>query len=470
MILFTIWLELLEMSFAEFQLHPLLLRNLSEMGFHQPRAIQAQAIGPILDGRDVIGLAPTGTGKTAAFIVPVAHLLLGTKPAKSVRGKKVIDPAARLRALVLCPTRELAQQVQKDAGLICRGTVLRTCVAYGKVAISPQAQALARGVDILIATPGRVRELLDAGLVSLASVRHVVVDEADRMLDFGFLPQLSATLEAIPTHRQIMLFSATMPHEVAQLADRFLRHPVRVEIESHSRPAAHVEQRLLRVHEREKTPLLMHLLAGQENKPRRGVLVFCRTRRRVGWVGAALMRHGIKVGMIHGDRSQAQRNRTLSAFAEGEIDVVIATDVAARGLHIPTVRTVVNYDLPAPSMPEEYVHRVGRAGHGGGGTTVAEAFTLLDPRDTDHWRAISSAIGVDLQPEKPHGFDPSRWGDIARKKSRKVTRSKVQPDHAVQLKREPRANKRDSTKRSRSRKSRPIRTGDKPGAGVKKLR
>src|SRR5262245_26452172 len=294
------------MSFDTFNLHPLLVRNLSKLGYFTPRPIQAQAIGPALDGRDGIGLAQTGTGKTAAFIAPIAHRLISDRPPATIGRNK--DPMARLRALVLCPTRELAQQVAAEAARIVQGTVLRTACAYGKVSIARQAEAIGKGIDILIATPGRVRELLEASRLSLAYVRHVAIDEADRMLDMGFLPQVTQILRAVPGQRQMLLFTATLPAEVEQLAQQFMHDPVRIEAEPHTTTAPHLQQHLLPVDEDDKVAMLIHLLS---HPPRKGVLVFCRTKRRVGWVGTALQRNNISTGMLHGDRSQAQRQDAL---------------------------------------------------------------------------------------------------------------------------------------------------------------
>jgi ATP-dependent RNA helicase RhlE len=432
------------MSFDQFNLHPLLVRNLGTMGYTSPRPIQAQSIAPALKGRDVIGLAQTGTGKTAAFIVPVAHHLITSAPPK-VRGKS-IDPQSRLRALVICPTRELARQVAEEAALIAQGNVLRVACAYGKVSMRPQIEALSRGVDLLVATPGRVRELVDAGALTLAWIGHVVLDEADRMMDMGFLPQVRQILSAIPTPRQTLLFTATMPGEIETLAREFLNDPVRLEIGRHTTPVAHLTQRLIPVPDRQKVPLILHLLA-QEN--RRGVLIFCNTKRRVGWVGTALTRQNIKAGMIHGNRSQMQREKALDRFSEGQIHVLVATDVAARGLHIPAVRTVVNYDLPF--TPQEYVHRVGRAGHGGG---FGEAFTLLDEKDRVRWRAVLDTTGVQVFAEHVHGFS-----EMPKAADRKPIRAKGASNDS-----KPRG------KRLRvSKKSRPIQHGQKPGGGVRKL-
>jgi ATP-dependent RNA helicase RhlE len=424
------------MGFESFQLHRLLIRNLGEMGYGSALPIQAQALEPILSGRDLIGLAQTGMGKTAAFIVPIAHVLLTNLPAR--RGSKPVDPAARLRAVVLCPTRELAQQVAREAARIVQGTVLRVACAYGKVAIAPQVKVIARGIDLLVATPGRARELLDVGAMSLACVTHVVIDEADRMMDMGFRPQVEHILAAIPSKPQTLLFTATMPPEVEAVARTHLVEPVRVEVGRHTTPVEHVQQHLIPVPHKQKVPFLLKLI---EEGSRSGVLVFCNTKRRVGWVGTALQHHGISVGMIHGSRSQAQRQNALDRFASGDVRVLVATDVAARGLHVPTVKTVVNYDVPL--QPQEYVHRIGRAAHGGG---FGEAFTLLDSSDRVRWRAILDVTKADVFAEDRFGFGP-----------RKTVSGTVSG----------RAGERRRDKRTRrSKKNRPIKKGQKPGRGV----
>jgi ATP-dependent RNA helicase RhlE len=470
------------MSFAELGLNPILVRSLRQMGYRRPRPIQAEAIGPALAGRDVIGLAATGTGKTAAFAVPIAHHLLASRPgaeggaARRGRGRPRVAPAARLRALVLCPTRELAQQVEAETARVIAGTMLRATCVFGKVGMRPQIEALQKGVDILVGTPGRVRDLLDADALTLAHARHVVIDEADRMMDMGFRPQVAGILQRTPPGRQTLLFTATMPPVVEALAREFLDDPVRLEIGRHTRAAGHVRQHLVPVEDRLKVPMLLHLLGDGHD---RGVLVFCRTRRRVGWVGTALMRNGIRAGMIHGDRTQAQRRRALDRFAEGRLDVVVATDVAARGLHIPAVRTVINYDLPL--APEEYVHRVGRAGHGGG---FGESFTMLGRADEGRWRAIERAAALDLEPETLPGFEPPAWARPARSPAKKAPPGKASGQDGASDGRRDRGKGKGKGKgtkaaprggsgsrgrlKRRARRSRAIGKEQKPGTGVRR--
>jgi ATP-dependent RNA helicase RhlE len=379
-------------SFLELGLGSRLVRRLSALGYRTPWPIQAEAIPAILAGRDVIGLAQTGKGKTLAFAAPLAQQLLAAP------GPGAVDPDLRTAVLILCPTRELAQQVASDVGAIVAGTALRCACVYGKAAIGPQAATVRDGVDLVAGTPGRVRELLERGDLTLAGVRHVVVDEADRMLDFGFRPQITSILEGVPPSRQSLLFTATMPSPVETLARPHLRAPVRIEVDPHTTAVEHVEQRAMPINDRNKVPLLLHLLEG--GLPR-GVLVFCRTRRRVGWVGAALRRHDIAVGVLHGDRSQAQRQRALEGFRERRIDVVVATEVAARGLHVPAVRTVVNYDVPL--VAEEFVHRVGRAGHGG---KIGQAITFIAPSEEGRWRQIVQRLEIAAPDSVPPDFTP----------------------------------------------------------------
>ena len=442
------------------EIHPIIARNLQLMGYQQPRPIQQRTLPASLQRRDVIGLARTGMGKTAAFIVPVAHHLISERPLPK-RGKH-IEPMTRLRALILCPTRELAQQVAEEARQMVQGSVLRVACAYGKVAITPQAQAIAKGVDLLVATPGRVRELIDSAALSLSHIHHVVIDEADRMLDMGFLPQVKQLLEMISDQRQMLLFTSTMPREIESLAREFLRDPVRIEVDPHTTPVEHVGQHLIPVDDDDKVELVLHLL---ENRKLRGVLVFCRTKRRVGWVGNALRNNSVRTGMLHGDMSQAQRKKSFDRFANRELTVLVATDVAARGLHIPSVNFVINYDLP--NTPEEYIHRIGRAAHGagaGGSSAAGDSFTLLsDDRDEKvRWRAILDKLNVEVFAEPVKGFAPA---------TPKHARQRVRDDSADRVERRDRpTSKRSQRERGRkpkrSRKGRPIKKGEKPGKGV----
>ena len=370
-------------SFNDFALNPILLSGLERMDIHTPTPIQNATLEASLQGRDIIGLAPTGTGKTLAYTIPLAQRLLDDPPPR-VKGRPV-DPSRRIRSLVLCPVRELAQQVAEEGRSLFRGSVLRSKAVFGKSALKPQREALQSGVDLLVGTPGRLRELIDCGALSLAHVRQVVVDEADRMLDMGFLPQVRHLLERIPDQRQMLFFSATMPKPISALASDFLDVPYRAEIGANT-AVGHIGQYSMHVPDSVKVPIVLSLIKDQEL---RGVVVFSRTRRRAGWVATALRRNGLSVGLVHGNRSQAQRQRAIERFSAGELPVLVATDVAARGLHISAIETVINYDLPVST--EEYVHRVGRAAHGGG---VGNAFSLVSPREEDHWLRFRSVAGT----------------------------------------------------------------------------
>jgi ATP-dependent RNA helicase RhlE len=460
------------MSFASLGLHPTVDRAVRGLGFAEPTAIQASLVPAALAGGDIFGLAPTGTGKTLAFLLPVAHRLLSEPPPMEE------GPRQRLRAIVLCPTRELAQQVAKDARELLKGTLLKVAAVWGKSALGPQREAIADGVDLLVGTPGRVRELIELDALSLAYLRHAVVDEADRMLDLGFLPQVETLLDRMPEKRQLVLLSATCPPAVGRLVEQFLKEPTRIEAGEHGRPARHVAQTLWRITEERKTPLLLHVLS---DPGRTGVIVFTRTRRRAGWVAQALRNQKIATELFHGDRSQAQREKALASFAAGEVRVLVATDVAARGLHVPATRTVVNYDLPV--LPEEFVHRVGRAGHGGG---FAESFSFVSDEDAVSRGRIEKLLKEPLltQPApdvskferkrepKPAAAKPSRpprppHMDPQQAKLDELARLDREQARRAEGERRQRGAKKSPFRQKESRK--PIARGQKPGRGVRSI-
>ncbi len=389
-------------GFAALGVIPQLVSALQRMGVDKPTAPQSAAVPAGLEGRDVAAIAPTGTGKTLAYLLPVAQKLLQEPPARK-RGQPV-DPKRRLRALVMCPTRELAQQVAREAQQLLRGSVLRAGAVFGKSALPPQRKLVKSGLDLLVGTPGRIRELCEEDSLTLAFLRQIVIDEADRMLDMGFLPQAKDLLARAPVTRQMLFFTATMPRPVETLVLEFLRDPFRVNLSQGAparvvgtpNPREEAGHHLHDTSDEDKTAITVALV---KDGDRRGVIVFCRTRRRAGWVAQALRRHEIRTALLHGDRSQRQRQAALDDFARGDARVLVATDVAARGLHVPVVRTVINYDVPL--MPEEYVHRVGRAGHGGG---FAEAITLRCPADLDRWTRVERASRLEVKPSAPPPF------------------------------------------------------------------
>jgi superfamily II DNA/RNA helicase len=469
-------------------LHRLVLRGIGEMGFKSPTPIQASfipaALAPAEGGepdalrsRDLVGLAPTGTGKTLAYGIPLADLLLRHKPVET--GGRRRDPRARLRALVLVPTRELAQQVAEEIRHLVRGSLLRVTAVYGKVAIAPQAEALKKGVDIVVATPGRARELIEADVMTLAHLLYVVCDEADRMLDMGFLPQVDWVLSRAPEGRAKWLLSATLPRQVEDLVHKKLSKPEKISVGTRNAAAAHLAHRRMLVDEELKTPALLSLLAQEDL--RRGIVVYCASRRRTGWVAGALRKHEISAAVVHGDRSQLQREKALESFAHGRCRVLVATDVAARGLHVPGIKLVINYDVPV--SPEEWIHRVGRAGHGGGeGASV----TFVSPDERVRWESVVQLAQPEwdsmLVPEDVASFMRDR--DKARHERAQAEQAEVlkalelkekaEKEKAKRLKDAARKRKMKSqrydTKQFRGTKSNtPVEKGTKRGTGVKKL-
>jgi ATP-dependent RNA helicase RhlE len=326
-------------TFAELGLSQKSLAALAQAGFEAPTPIQAQAIPPALEGKDVIGCAATGTGKTLAFVLPLLERL---------------DGKHGTRALVLAPTRELALQIGVEVERFAHGRHVRSAVVIGGVGMKPQIEAFQRGVEILVATPGRLNDHLDQRTARLDRIEVLVLDEADRMLDMGFLPQLRRILAHVPKERQSLLFSATMAGEVADFAREHLRHPVRVEVGRSGATVERAQQQVFLVGQEEKTALLLALLEADELS----TLVFTRTKRRADRVAKAVARAGHQVAVIHADRSQGQRRQAMEGFREGRYRVLVATDIAARGIDVADIGHVVNFDLP--HVPEDYVHRIGR--------------------------------------------------------------------------------------------------------------
>jgi ATP-dependent RNA helicase RhlE len=445
---------------------PLLLPALKRHGIVQPTAVQEGTLAAAHEGRDIVAVAPTGSGKTLSFLLPIARRLRAEPPPKPRNGR--VDPMQRLRALVLAPTRELAQQIAREADWLFGGTVLRAAVAYGKSAMSPQVAVLHKGVDLLVATPGRMRELLEADACSLAWLRALVIDEADRMLDMGFQPQVQAIADRCPTERQTLLYTATLPKAVEELARRLVREPMRF---GERLTAARAEPRAFDVADPMKTTLLLELL---NESSRTGVLVFVRTRRRAGWVAEALHRNRIAVGSLHGDRSQKQREAALEGVSSGRLRVLVATDVAARGLHVPALRCVVNYDLPL--VDQDLVHRLGRAGHGHAG--FAEAFAFVDPEEQNRWRRLAKLCDLDPRLERlPTAAMPrparERASVAADAKDPQTRRDKARADKKARRKRAESMRKlRDEQAASRGRlrgkqAGKPLDASMRPGKGAR---
>jgi len=356
-----------------------LLRSLRDAGYETPTPIQAKAIPHLLDDHDLIGIAQTGTGKTAAFSLPILQHL---------SEDRVLLPAKGVRALVLAPTRELALQIFDNLTSLSKHLKLRHAVIFGGVGQNPQAQAIARGIDVLVATPGRLIDLMGQGLVRLDTVTHLVLDEADRMLDMGFIRDVRKILAKLPEQRQSMLFSATMPAEVAKLARDMLWEPMRVEVTPEIVTVEAIEQHVFHVGTSDKRQLLEKLLA---DPALARVVVFTRTKHGANRLAGQLVKSGFSADAIHGNKSQNARQRALAAFKSGECRILVATDLFARGIDVAEVTHVVNFDLP--NEPESYVHRIGRTGRAGR-TGIAYAF--CDPSERGHLAAIEKLTRVRL--------------------------------------------------------------------------
>ncbi len=373
------------MNFESFNLDTRLLANIQHLGYTTPTPIQVKAIPPALAGEDLIGTAQTGTGKTAAFVLPILQKLLG-------------GPRRRARALIVTPTRELAQQIHEAVLSLAGGTGLRSLTLYGGVAVTPQVRALREGCEILVACPGRLLDHIRQGNARLDGIEILILDEADRMLDMGFLPDVKRILQFTPKKRQTMLFSATFPREIEQLAASSLRNPRRIAVDP-IRPAHTVAHALYSVPQHLKTPLLLELLKRTQTGQ---VLVFTRTKHRAEKLSRQIGKAGFRSASLHSDRSQGQRQSALSGFRSGHYRVLIATDIAARGLDVEGISHVINFDMPATT--DDYIHRIGRTGraeHSG------DAFTLVTPEDKAMIRSLEKVIGKSLPRRTVDGFDYS---------------------------------------------------------------
>jgi superfamily II DNA/RNA helicase len=355
-------------TFADFGLDPRVQKAIGEQGYNTPTPIQAQAIPHVLAGKDLMGAAQTGTGKTAAFVLPIIQKLL---PGSSSSASPARHP---IRALVLTPTRELAVQVSENAANYSRHTDLRSTVVFGGVDMQPQVAQLRSGIEILIATPGRLLDHLGSKTANLSQVEILVLDEADRMLDMGFLPDLQRIINLIPAQRQTLLFSATFSPEIKKLAQSYLRNPVTVEVARQNAAADTVRQVVHLVSAADKQRAITTIL---EARTRQGLsrqcIIFTNSRLGCAKLSRALERDGIKAGSIHGDKSQGERTLTLDAFKSGAIEALVATDVAARGLDIPAMPCVINHELPYNA--EDFIHRIGRTGRAG---STGDAIALVD--------------------------------------------------------------------------------------------
>ena len=363
------------MSFTSFDLHPDLLRAVDALGYTLPTPIQKDAIPPAIAGRDVFACAMTGSGKTAAFMLPIPQRLLSRRAAN-----------AATRVLVLAPTRELAAQIDEQRRALGRFTRIGGAVVVGGMSMGPQETALRRGAEVLVATPGRLLDHLQRGTARLGLIETLVLDEADRMLDMGFLPDIRRILKYVPVARQTLLFSATMPPEIVALARELLCQPVMLDIERPSAPAVGVSHAAYPVASELKLSLLIELL---RQPGVRNALVFTRTKHRANRLADGLSRRGVAADRIHGNRSQAQRTQALAAFKDGRCRVLVATDIAARGIDVTGLSHVVNFDVPPAA--EDYIHRVGRTARA---EAVGDAFTLVSPAEEGDLRSIERAVGT----------------------------------------------------------------------------
>jgi ATP-dependent RNA helicase RhlE len=418
-------------SFNTFNLDPRIEAGVRALGYSVPTPIQEEAIPPVMRGRDVMGLAQTGTGKTAAFVLPILQRLLH-------------GPRGHVRALILAPTRELAEQTHEVITALGRHTGLRSTTIYGGVATHPQVMTLRRGVEIVVACPGRLLDHIAESTIALSDLEVLVLDEADRMFDMGFLPDVRRILRHLPTKRQTLLFSATMPPDIRSLAHDILRDSVTVQV-GRTEPVGTVSHALYPVAQHLKTALLMELLKHTDTE---SVLVFTRTKHRARRVGQLLERAGYSAASLQGNLSQNRRQAALDGFRDGTYQVLVATDIAARGIDVSSISHVINYDIP--DTADAYTHRIGRTGRA---AKLGDAFTLVTDEDAEMVRAIERVLGYKLERRTLQGFDysqpaPARNTEFARpprepRRSRPesgVEAPRTQPNQGSRLARSDRQN------------------------------
>ncbi|PIQ82418.1 MAG: hypothetical protein COV76_03790 [Candidatus Omnitrophica bacterium CG11_big_fil_rev_8_21_14_0_20_64_10] len=381
-------------TFESFGFHPDLLKGIQELGFRSPTPIQARAIPHIMQGKDLIGCAQTGTGKTAAFVLPILDRLM----------RKPSGP--NVRAMIVAPTRELALQIMEHLKSLSRYVHLKGEAIFGGAPMQHQIAALERGVDIISATPGRLLDHVFSGRIEFKDLEVLVLDEADRMLDMGFLPDIHQIICLLPTQRQSLMFSATMPAEILKLTHEMLKNPVTVQIDAKPIAAVGIRQAVYPVASDRKTDLLLKLLRGEELV---SVIVFVRTKRSADEVARNLIRRGVQASVIHSDRSQDQRLFALERFRAGKSQVMVATDIAARGIDIDEISHVINYDVP--HQPEDYIHRIGRTARA---EATGDAFTLMSPAETELIQDIEKTLGHPLPRVNLPDFDGSFQAELPR--------------------------------------------------------
>lgn len=376
------------MQFSELGIIKPILGALIDEGYSTPTPIQQRAIPHVLNGKDLLGCAQTGTGKTAAFAIPMLQLL-----DQSVQGGRARQP---IRALILTPTRELAIQIEESFKVYGKNLLLKHLVIFGGVNQKSQVDTLRRGVDILVATPGRLLDLMDQGHVRLDQIDILVLDEADRMLDMGFVHDVKRIIAKVPAKRQTLFFSATMPNEIKSLADSILNNPVKIEVTPPASTADTIQQSLFYVAKNNKKDLLVHVL---EDKSIETALVFTRTKHGADKLVKHLLRSGVSAQAIHGNKSQNARQNALANFKNRKTRILVATDIAARGIDVDELTHVINYEIP--EIPETYVHRIGRTGRAG---LSGISFTFCEEEETSDLRDIKKLIGKDIPVEKDHPY------------------------------------------------------------------
>ena len=412
------------MLFNELNLIEPILNALQTEGYTQPTPIQEQSIPSILQGRDLLGCAQTGTGKTAAFAIPMLQLL--SKPHANSKVHKSI------KALILTPTRELAIQIEESFKAYGRNLPLKHLVIFGGVGQKAQTDALHKGVDILVATPGRLLDLMNQGFINLRDIELFVLDEADRMLDMGFIHDVKKVIAKLPVQRQTLFFSATMPKEIQVLADTILTNPVKVEVTPVSSTAEKIQQQIFFVEKNDKRGLLLHIL---KDKTIETALVFARTKHGSDRIVKDLIKAGIKAEAIHGNKSQNARQRALTNFKAKTTRILVATDIAARGIDVDELAHVINYELP--NIPETYVHRIGRTGRAGLSGT---AFSFCDPEEKEFLDDIEKLIGLKISVTEDHPYAMS-WQSLMAGAAAAKSKGKVKPARGARPERGPRTEK-----------------------------
>ncbi len=398
------------MQFSDLQLNKPILKAITESNYQNPTQVQVKTIPLVLEKRDIIVSAQTGTGKTAAFALPILQQLFDKQDA-SKKGKKI-------RALVVCPTRELALQINNNFKTYGKYTNLRTTVVYGGASIDPQKEILRKGVDILIATPGRLLDLHKQDVVNLGFVETLVLDEADMMLDMGFIDDIKKIERLCPVNKQTLLFSATIPFKVRQLAESSLNNPVKVEVSPTSSAAKNVDQALYYVPKPNKIELCLHLL---RNEIKGTILIFRRTKYGVDKLEKTLLKNNYYCVSIHGDKTQVTREESLQKFKNKEVDILIATDVAARGIDISNLDAVINFDIP--NIPESYVHRIGRTGRAG---ELGKAYSFCSADEKTYIATIQKLINTEIFviEDHPYPLDPKAKPEVHKKKGSKYKKGR----------------------------------------------